>query len=62
MIFLDRPFSVGDHIKSPDRQIEGTVDFISWRLTQIRTLEGRTLYIPNSVFSTIIIENFSRGK
>lgn len=60
MIFMDRPFSVGDVIKSPDRQIEGVVDYISWRLTHVRTADEKILYIPNSIFSTIIIENHSR--
>ncbi|GAB4224109.1 MAG: mechanosensitive ion channel family protein [Gammaproteobacteria bacterium] len=60
MIFLDRPFKVGDWIRSPDRQIEGTVEFIGWRLTCIRTFDKRPLYVPNGVFSNIIVENPSR--
>lgn len=60
MIFLDRPFSVGDWIRSPDREIEGTVEQIGWRQTQIRTPEKRLLYIPNSIFSSIAVENPSR--
>ncbi|OGT53440.1 MAG: hypothetical protein A3E84_02830 [Gammaproteobacteria bacterium RIFCSPHIGHO2_12_FULL_42_13] len=60
MIFWDRPFSVGDWIRSPDRNIEGDVEHIGWRLTRIRTFSKRPLYVPNSVFSTIIIENPSR--
>lgn len=60
MIFWDRPFSVGDWIRSPDRNIEGNVEHIGWRLTRIRTLDKRPLYIPNSVFSTIAIENPTR--
>lgn len=60
MIFLDRPFSVGDWIRSPDRNIEGTVEYIGWRLTRIRTFSKRPLYVPNSVFSTVSIENPSR--
>ncbi len=60
VIFLDRPFSVGDFIRSPDRQIDGAVQYISWRLTHILTPDKRLLYIPNSLFSTIIIENLSR--
>ena len=32
MIFLDRPFSVGDWIRSPDKEIEGTVEEVGWRL------------------------------
>ena len=60
MIFWDRPFSVGDWIRSSDRNIEGTVEHIGWRLTRIRTFSKRPLYVPNSVFSTISIENPSR--
>jgi MscS family membrane protein len=60
MIFWDRPFSVGDWIRSPDRDIEGTVEHIGWRLTRIRTFSKRPLYIPNGIFSTIAIENPAR--
>ena len=60
MIFLDRPFSVGDWILSPDKEIEGTVEHIGWRLTRIRTFDKRPLYVPNSLFSTISIQNPSR--
>ena len=60
MIYLDRPFSIGDWIRSPDKNIEGTVEKIGWRLTIIRTFDKRPLYIPNSVFATIAVENPSR--
>jgi MscS family membrane protein len=60
MIYLDRPFVVGDWIRSPDREIEGTVVDIGWRLTEIRTFDQRPLYIPNSIFATIALENPSR--
>lgn len=60
MIYWDRPFSVGDWIRSPDREIEGTVEHIGWRLTRIRTFDQRPLYVPNGTFSTISIENPSR--
>jgi MscS family membrane protein len=60
MIYLDRPFSVGDWIRSPDREIEGTVEHIGWRLSVIRTFDQRPLYIPNSVFANIAVENPSR--
>ena len=60
MIYLDRPFSVGDWIRSPDRNIEGTVEKIGWRLTNIRTFDKRPLYIPNSMFASISVENPSR--
>ena len=60
MIYLDRPFAIGDWIRSPDREIEGTVEMIGWRLTVVRTFDKRPLYIPNSVFNTLSLENPSR--
>jgi len=60
MIYMDRPFTVGDWIRSPDRNIEGTVESIGWRLTRIRTFNKRPLYVPNSIFSGIAVENPSR--
>ncbi|MCR9104780.1 MAG: mechanosensitive ion channel family protein [Gammaproteobacteria bacterium] len=59
-IYLDRPFTIGDWIRSPDKQIEGTVESIGWRLTVIRTFDQRPLYVPNAVFSQISVENPSR--
>ncbi len=60
VIALDRPFKVGDWINSPDRNIEGTVEEIGWRLTRIRTFDKRPLYLPNSAFLTIAVVNPSR--
>ena len=60
MIYLDRPFAVGDWVRSPDQEIEGTVEDIGWRLTRIRTFDKRPLYIPNCVFANISVENPSR--
>ncbi len=60
MIFMDRPFAVGDWIRSPDRSIEGTVEKIGWRLTVIRTFDKRPLYLPNATFASIAVENPSR--
>ena len=60
IVYLDRPFLVGDWIRSPDRSIEGTVEKIGWRLTVIRDFQSRPIYVPNSVFTNIIVENPSR--
>ena len=60
MIYLDRPFKVGDWIRSPDKEIEGTVIKIGWRLTTITTFDKRPLYVPNSFFTTISVQNPSR--
>ena len=60
MIYFDRPFSVGEWIESPDRDISGTVERIGWRITMIRRFDSQPLYVPNSIFSTISIKNGSR--
>lgn len=60
MVYMDRPFEPGNWVRSPDREIEGTVEEIGWRLTRIRTFEQRPLYVPNAVFSSVSLENPSR--
>jgi len=59
-IYLDRPFSVGDWVRSPDQDIEGTVEKIGWRVTTIRTFDKRPLYVPNATFTSISVQNPSR--
>ena len=61
MVYLDRPFSVGDHIRfTSTKDIDGVVEDIGWRMTRIRNSEKRPLYIPNSLFASAVVENFSR--
>ncbi|PWK50943.1 mechanosensitive ion channel family protein [Pleionea mediterranea] len=60
MIYMDRPFAVGDWVRSPDRDIEGVVEKIGWRQTRIRTFDKRPLYVPNAVFNNIAVQNPSR--
>lgn len=60
MVYLDRPFKVGDWVRSPDKEIEGTVEHIGWRLTTIRTFDKRPLYVPNATFTSISVQNPSR--
>jgi MscS family membrane protein len=60
IIFLDRPFIIGEWIRSPEKNLEGVVEHIGWRTTQLRTFDKRVLTIPNGVFSMISIENPSR--
>ncbi len=59
-IYLDRPFAVGDWIRSPDKSIEGTVEYVSWRHTRIRAFNKNPIYVPNAVFTSIVVENPSR--
>lgn len=60
MLYFDRPFNIGDWVRSPDRDIEGTVVEIGWRITKIITFDNRPLYVPNALFSTISLENPGR--
>ncbi|HEY7885210.1 MAG TPA: mechanosensitive ion channel family protein [Cellvibrionaceae bacterium] len=60
MVYMDRPFKVGDWIRSPDKEIEGTVEEIGLRQTRIRTFDKRPLYVPNQTFTQISVENPSR--
>jgi len=60
LLFFDRPFVIGDWIRSPDREVEGTVEEIGWRQTRIRTFDKRPLYVPNGSFLSMTIENPSR--
>lgn len=60
VIFWERPFVIGDWIRCPDSNIEGVVEKIGWRMTELRTFDQRPLYVPNSLFSSQIIENPQR--
>ncbi|MCD6055557.1 MAG: Small-conductance mechanosensitive channel [Gammaproteobacteria bacterium] len=60
MLYLDKPFKQGEWIRSTDKTIEGTVEHIGWRLTAVRTAEKSLLFVPNSAFSTISVENSGR--
>lgn len=60
MLYYDRPFNIGDWVSSPDRNIEGTVVEIGWRITKIKTFDNRPLYVPNSLFSSISVQNPGR--
>lgn len=60
MIFLDKPFKLGDWIQSPDRNIEGTVAHIGWRTTKLMSLDHRPFYVPNSLFNEVVIVNPQR--
>jgi MscS family membrane protein len=60
MIHLDRPFNVGETIRSPDKQIEGKVEHIGWRQTSIRAASMALIYVPNALFTSIVVENPSR--
>ena len=59
-IYIDKTFQIGDWIRANDGSFEGSVEDITWRFTKIRQFNQRPIYIPNALFSNIIIENTSR--
>lgn len=55
IIFIDRPFIVGDRVKVSG--YDGFVVYTGMRSTRVRTLEGRLVTIPNHLFTDNSIEN-----
>jgi MscS family membrane protein len=60
IVTLDKPFRIGDWISSPEKEIEGYVEHLGWRMTKIRSLDKQPIYVPNSLFSTVVLQNRSR--
>ena len=58
VIFLDKPFIVGDWIEI--EKYEGTVEDITFRSTRVRTFENSVVNIPNAVIANDSIINWSR--
>lgn len=58
VIFLDKPFVVGDWIEISE--YEGTVEDITFRSTRVRTFENSLVNIPNSVIANVSIINWSK--
>ena len=57
MIFTDKPFKIGDRIKI--NGFDGSITEIGIRTSRMRTLEGRLVTIPNSLFTGDMVENVS---
>lgn len=60
VIFVDRPFQIGDWVEVGE--VEGTVETVGIRVTRIRTFANALLTIPNATFTTSPINNWSRMK
>ena len=60
VIFVDRPFQIGDWVEVGS--VEGTVETVGIRVTRIRTFANALLTIPNATFTTSPINNWSRMK
>lgn len=60
MLYMDRPFKVGERIYVAGKEIEGTVEKIGWRQTCIRNYELQPIYVPNAIFSSSAVLTPSR--
>ena len=60
VIYMEGKFKVGEWIYSADGQVQGTIEYIGLRSTDIRTFDKRLLTVPNSFFSANSIVNASR--
>ncbi|HRW58583.1 MAG TPA: mechanosensitive ion channel family protein [Chlamydiales bacterium] len=60
MLHITRPFHIGDYVELPHSSINGIVEDIGWYLTCIKDLEKTPIYVPNNMFSTALIRNFTR--
>ena len=60
MLYLTKPFTVGDRVQLPDHKIEGIVEEIGWYMTRLRALDKQPIYVPNSLFSKLIMITPSR--
>ncbi len=58
MIFIDRPFQIGDWVTSGD--IDGTVEEVGFRSTRVRTFRDSVMYVPNSIISNSMVDNHGK--
>ena len=58
MIFIDRPFHVGDWIIAQD--IDGMVEEVGFRSTRVRTFHNSVTYIPNGKVADMTIDNMGK--
>lgn len=56
MIFIDRPFQIGDWITAEG--IDGTVEEVGFRSTRIRTFGNSLVAVPNGRLSDLTINNY----
>jgi MscS family membrane protein len=61
VIFMDKPFTIGDWVVLPGDH-EGIVEEVGFRTTRVRTFRNSLLTVPNAVLTTAIIDNLGARK
>ena len=55
MIFIDKPFQIGDWITS--NEIDGTVEEVGFRSTRVRTFRNSVTSVPNGKLADWVVDN-----
>ncbi|MFT7030861.1 MAG: MscS family membrane protein [Marinoscillum sp.] len=55
MIFIDKPFQIGDWITSGE--IDGSVEEVGFRSSRVRTFRNSLMYVPNGKLADSTIDN-----
>jgi MscS family membrane protein len=55
MIFIDKPFQVGDWITSGE--VDGTVEEVGFRSTRVRTFRNSVISVPNGALADRMVDN-----
>ncbi len=58
MIAVNKQFSVGDYVKCTDA--EGFVESVELFLTRIKTMDNKVVFLPNAVFSSNVVYNYTK--
>lgn len=56
MIFLDKPFQIGDWINFSG--VDGTVEEVGFRSTRVRTFANSLVYVPNGKLTDMVVNNY----
>ena len=58
VIFMDKPFAIGDFIVLGD--IRGTVERVGIKTTRVRSLSGELLVVPNKDLTSSVLRNYKQ--
>ncbi len=57
-VFVDKPFQIGDRIRVGE--VDGTVEEMGLRSTQVRSLDGFLITVPNKTIGNTTVTNITR--
>lgn len=55
LIFIDKPFQIGDWIRF--QEVDGMVEEVGLRATRIRTFANSVTYVPNGLLANQVVDN-----